>query len=265
MHGVDIYAAADAYALAFSYRDIPSEVDALVGWAGRGQPGRILELAAGPADHAIEFVRRGWVGTALDRSPAMCALAARRATQSGAKLTVVEADMRRFVLSDAVDLAIMMLDSASQLLTTPDLLANLRSVRSRLAPGGSYILELSYPTVEHEPSRTATEWDMAAADRRVHIAWGSPEDRYNPATRVTDVRVRLEYSVGPLTIEDVVPCRAWTEPEIRAAAEAAGFTVAGIYGDFDGVPLTDPAAWRMIVVLQSPGPLGRRGFVPRIH
>ncbi|MBV9096512.1 MAG: hypothetical protein JO079_00515, partial [Frankiaceae bacterium] len=69
-----VYDAARAYALAFSYRDIPAEVDALLGWAhsiGVRNVASVLELAAGPADHAREFASRGVAATALDNSVAM--------------------------------------------------------------------------------------------------------------------------------------------------------------------------------------------------
>jgi hypothetical protein len=52
-----VFDAVDAYEIAFGYRDIPAEVDLLTVWSrrhGPGRPDRVLELAAGPADHALE-------------------------------------------------------------------------------------------------------------------------------------------------------------------------------------------------------------------
>src|SRR3954453_12736893 len=66
------------YELAFSYRDIVAEVDAIESWC-RTRPGRVLELAAGPAAHGRELARRGSSVTALDLSRTMCAYAVRRA------------------------------------------------------------------------------------------------------------------------------------------------------------------------------------------
>ena len=69
-----IYAAARYYDIAFAYRDFAEECEFLTRAAtphlGR-MPESVLELAAGPANHAIELARRGLAATALDREPAM--------------------------------------------------------------------------------------------------------------------------------------------------------------------------------------------------
>src|SRR5262249_54836901 len=75
-----------AYELACSFRDVRAEVDVLRRWAGNNVGG-VLELAAGPAEHARDFACRGVPATALDLSPEMCAYARERG--SGLPLTVV--------------------------------------------------------------------------------------------------------------------------------------------------------------------------------
>jgi ubiquinone/menaquinone biosynthesis C-methylase UbiE len=107
---------AEAYEVAFSYRDVPTEVDTLVGWHRRHAAvplGRVLELAAGPADHALEFARRGIVATALDLNPSMCHRAEQRARSAQLPLAVVCADMTDFTLDGSYDLALLMLAQRS--------------------------------------------------------------------------------------------------------------------------------------------------------
>src|ERR1051326_8765070 len=71
-----IYDDPELYQLACAYRDIPAEADALLDWAGRHYsgtqeaPGSVLELAAGPADHARELARRGLSATRPHIHPA---------------------------------------------------------------------------------------------------------------------------------------------------------------------------------------------------
>src|SRR6266581_4268399 len=73
-----IYEEPEFYEAACAYRDVPAEVDALVRWFGKhhgtdsGLPGSVLELAAGPAEHARNLAARGVEATVLDLSPAMC-------------------------------------------------------------------------------------------------------------------------------------------------------------------------------------------------
>ena len=151
-----IYDDPKLYQLACAYRDIPSEVDALLAWlAGmylRGAPRqpracRVLELAAAPADHARESARRGLSATALDINPVMCACAQEEAEPRGpAGFDVVEADMRDFKLPVQADLAITMLNSA-----LPPVHAGRHGQRTwppsaaHVVPGGLYILELAHP------------------------------------------------------------------------------------------------------------------------
>ena len=70
----EVYDEVEAYEVAFSFRDLPSEVDTLVTWYrrhGKDHLKRVLELAAGPGDHALELARRGLDVTALDLNPSM--------------------------------------------------------------------------------------------------------------------------------------------------------------------------------------------------
>src|SRR5438445_10814980 len=104
----DLYGDPRLCELVFSTRDVPAQVDVLESWHAahrKGRPRRALELAAGPAAHAIELARRGTPMTALDLSPVMCAHARRRARDAGVGIDVVRADLASFELPDRLDLA----------------------------------------------------------------------------------------------------------------------------------------------------------------
>ena len=94
-----IYDEPELYEAACAYRDVLVEVDALLRWYSEyrdpaGGPRSVLELAAGPAEHARELSRRGLDVTTLDLSAAMCARAGHLAKANGTPLTVVQGDMR---------------------------------------------------------------------------------------------------------------------------------------------------------------------------
>jgi len=257
-----IYDSPDLYELACAYRDVPAEVDALERWyarhadpEGSSGPRSVLELAAGPAEHALEFARRGVPATALDLSPAMCAYAEQKASAAGLGLDVVRADMRDFKLAEPVALAVTMLNSACHLMTLDDLVAHLAAVSQAVAPGGLYIIELAHPAdfLTLVP-RTSSEWDSEVGAARVHVRWGGGDDVIDPVTQVTreHVQVTVRDAAGTRTLADVVPNRFWTGTEVAAAVRlAGGFTAVAGYGDFaDGVSLSDREAWRMIIVLR---------------
>lgn len=269
-----IYDEPELYELACAYRDIPSEVSAVAAWCAThhaGPVGSVLELAAGPAEHARALARRGLRATALDRSPAMCGYAAARAKAEGVELAVVEGDMRDFTVDgpDGVpqpfDLAIIMLNSACHLFTLDDLVRHLAAVRDQLAAGGLYVVELAHPADFFAPQpRTSNDWTVDADGVHAEVRWGGRGDRIDPLSQVTNEHMTIT-ATGPdgaiRTVSDVVPNRFWTLTEftagialanaVRPRTPGGGFELVATYGDFDEVTaLDDPTAWRMILVLR---------------
>ncbi|SEG64938.1 Methyltransferase domain-containing protein [Thermomonospora echinospora] len=249
-----------AYDLACAFRDVRAEVDALLGWyarsgpSRRGLPGSVLELAAGPAEHAREFARRGIPATALDLSPAMCAYAEERAKADGVALEVVRADMARFELGRGFDLIVTMLDSTAHLMTLDAFVAHLDRVAGHLTAGGCYVLEMSHPAdrLTDEPS-TGTVWTVERDGVRADVRWGEPGDRLDPITQVVreHVTIAVAREGGSEVIRGVVPYRFWTATELTAAVRLSGaLRVVAQYGDFTGIGPGDPDAWRLITVFR---------------
>ena len=111
-----VYSLAHCYDVAFNFRDIGAECDALTQLAqrhGNGPPRTVLELAAGPARHAREWARRGMAATALDSSATMYEYALTCATRDGVALRAEVADMVDFSLGTRFDLALMPIHHSS--------------------------------------------------------------------------------------------------------------------------------------------------------
>jgi SAM-dependent methyltransferase len=280
-----IYDEPELYELACAYRDIPAEVTALQAWfaahftggarAGEGKGvGSVLELAAGPAEHARELAHRGLRAAALDWSAAMCSYAAGQAKAAGIALDVIEADMRDFTITGPdgapapFDAAVTMLNSACHLFTLDDLVRHLAAVRAQLVPGGLYVVELAHPADFFAPTpRTSSDWTIEARGVRADVHWGGRGDAIDPLTQVTNehMTIAATYSDGTIrTVSDVVPNRFWTLTEFTAAIalanagaaaaadESSGrWELVATYGDFDETTRLDaPTAWRMILVLR---------------
>jgi SAM-dependent methyltransferase len=265
-----IYQEPELYQLACAYRDVPAEAAALLAWldkqakpAGGGGGARsVLELAAGPAEHARELARRGLRSTALDFSPAMCAYAAGQAKAAGLELNVVEADMRDFRITGPdggqtrFDLAITMLNSVCHLFTLDDLVNHLSAVAAHQAPGGLYIVELAHPADFFSSApRTSSEWTVDVGGVHAQVRWGGRQDQIDPLTQVTDEHMTIKATAvdGTVrTVSDVVPNRFWSLTEFTAAVRlAGGYELAASYGDFDDTTTLDaPTAWRMILILR---------------
>jgi SAM-dependent methyltransferase len=256
-----IYDEPEFYEAACAYRNVPEEADALLRWSGRhgrpdtGPPSSVLELAAGPAEHARELARRGLEATALDLSAAMCARAQELAKAADVGLTVVQADMRDFSMPGKFDLAITMLNSLCHLLVLDDMLQHLASVARHLDTGALYIMELAHPADFFAAERrTSSEWSTAVADGTVSVRWGA-KDQIDPVTQITRERVSVTYHKrggSVRTVTDVVPNRFWTATELAAAIRLdGGFSLVASYGDFEAdLPVDAAEAWRMILVLR---------------
>jgi SAM-dependent methyltransferase len=250
---VTIFDFPHAYEMAFSYRDVPHEVDALLAWHGGGVTS-VLEIAAGPGDHALELAARGLTASTMDLNPAMCARAAERATERGLALrSVTNADMVDFDLGERFDLVFCLIDSLAHVLELDHLVAHLASVRRHLAPGGAYVMETLHPADgfgvgEH----TEIDWTVERDGVRVRVRWGRGDEPMDPLTQVTQAVVTIDVRApwGEQRIEETMAQRFWTRDELRAAARLAGLDVAAQYGDFDGGALDADKAWRMISVLR---------------
>jgi SAM-dependent methyltransferase len=229
-----IYDEPELYELACAYRDIPAEVTALQAWCAIHHAGpvtSVIELAAGPAEHARELARRGLRTTALDWSAAMCSYASAQAKAAGVEMGVAEADMRDFTIAGAdgapvlFDLAITMLNSACHLFTLDDLVRHLTAVRASLAPGGLYIVELAHPAdFFASVPRTSSEWTIDVPGVHAEVRWGGRGDRIDPLTQVTNEHMTITATSddGTIrTVSDVVPNKFWTLTEFTAAIELA--------------------------------------------
>ena len=240
-----IYDEPELYELACAYRDIPAEVTATPGLVRhalrrRGWPARsVLELAAGPAEHARELARRGLSAT-RSTGPPRCARmrpagpsaagGARCRPGGHARLPIAGPD------GDPVkfDLAITMLNSACHLFTLDDLVRHLAAVRAHLAPDGLYIVELAHPADFFAAGAAHQQpVDDRRGRRHADVRWGGRADRIDPLTQVTreHMTITATFKDGTIrTVSDVVPNRFWSLTEFTAAiglANAIDLTAPG--------------------------------------
>ncbi|HEY0839910.1 MAG TPA: class I SAM-dependent methyltransferase [Vulgatibacter sp.] len=249
------------YDIAFGYRDFGAEVDAIAAWyarvSGRAAPRAVIELASGPADHAIEWSRRGAQAAALDLSEAMCGYARQKAEAVGAKVEVICADMIEFESDRRFDLAMLMINSIAHLHSLEDLVKHLGTVSAHLSPGGVYVLEVQHPRDfvgrGARPTGVSRPWQVDRYGLQVETRWGSPSDPYDPVRQLFDAKVEIRVTDGEHEerIEDRCLMRDWTFGELQAALRLSdSFDLAEMHGDFEADAPFDAESWRMIAVLR---------------
>ena len=156
----EVYQSPKYYEIAFSFRDIPAEVDvfeALIKQHSQIPVSRVLELGCGPALHLAELARRGYTYVGLDQSRPMLAYARQKADAIQASAQFHVASMLDFWLAEPVDFAFVLLGSLYAKNTT-ELLSHFDAVGQALKRGGLYLLDWC---VQFTPAAARTEsWEM---------------------------------------------------------------------------------------------------------
>jgi len=157
------------YELAFSWRDIPAEVDVFEECFrrfSRTPVKSVLEIACGNSPHLAELVKRGYRYTGLDLSQAMLDYTREKAAALGVPVNLVRGDQARFTLAGPVDFAYVMLGSFFM----PDseaVASHFDSVAAALRPGGLYLMDWCISTGTGE--KWGESWEIEKDGIRLKV------------------------------------------------------------------------------------------------
>jgi len=150
------------YEIAFSFRDIPAEVDVFEECFQHFSqiPVRsVLELGCGNSPHMEELIKRGYQYTGLDLSKAMLEYSRERALHIGGEVNLIQGDMIDFSLETMVDFVYVLLGSLYAK-STSELMTHFSSVAQVLKKGGLYLLDWC---IQYDPpwgSKGGDSWEM---------------------------------------------------------------------------------------------------------
>ncbi|HOP07908.1 MAG TPA: class I SAM-dependent methyltransferase [candidate division Zixibacteria bacterium] len=102
---------------------------------------RVLDLCCGIGRHSIEFARRGFKVTAVDRTKRYLERAHRSADEAGVDIEFIESDMREFVRPNEFDLVLNMFTSFGYFEDATDDTQVAGQIMASLKPGGALILD----------------------------------------------------------------------------------------------------------------------------
>jgi len=120
----------------------PVEVDQVVRLLGVSPGATILDLCCGPGRHSLEFARRGFSVTGVDRTAVYIDRAQEQAAAEGLAVEFVQEDMRRFCRPHAFDAAVSLFTSFGYFEDPAENRQVLANVRDSLRDEGSLILEM---------------------------------------------------------------------------------------------------------------------------
>lgn len=203
----------------------------------------LLDLGCGVGRHSLEFARRGFRVTGVDRCDSYLAEARKRAAADGLKVEWVHNDMRRFRRSGAFDAAVCLLTSFGYFENAADDQATIENVYASLKPGGTLLIDLMGREVlakifrprdwHEEPDGTILLEERAVTD---DWHW---------------LNVRWILLKGERRIERRFRLHLFTAADLATLLRGAGFEQVRCYGALTGSPY-DQDAQRLVVVGHKP-------------
>ena len=218
-----------------------AEVEQVIHLAGL-QPGlAVLDLGCGVGRHALEFARRGFRVTAVDRTRAYLDTAANAAAAAQLTLEVVEADMRSFRRPGAFDVAVNLFTSFGYFENPDDDRRVARNLFDSLRPGGTLVMEMLGKEIlaRDFQERNWMEEDgvILFEERKIGRAWSWIENRW--ILLAEDRRIEMQLSN-----------RLYAAAKLLALLSDAGFAAVEAFGSLAG-GLYDYTAKRLVVVAKK--------------
>jgi 2-polyprenyl-3-methyl-5-hydroxy-6-metoxy-1,4-benzoquinol methylase len=119
-----------------------SEVDQVVSLASLAPGAAVLDLGCGQGRHSLEFARRGYSVTGVDRTGGYIDVARETAVREKLEIEFLHADIREFRREGRFDLAVSMLTSFGYFEEQADERRVLENARASLRPGGWLLIDL---------------------------------------------------------------------------------------------------------------------------
>jgi len=214
------------------------EVDGMTGLLGIQSGAKILDLCCGAGRHSIEFARRGFDVTGVDRTRAYLDKARSIAATERLSIAFVEADMREFVRPDTFDAAINFFTAFGYFDDPADDLKVARNLCTSLKSGGRLLLDVNGKETLAAKFR-ARDWSrrgdaIVLEERRLLDGWKRIESKW------TWIR-------GDERRESTLTLRLYSGAELESILREAGFAKVELYGRLKGTPY-DETADRLIAI-----------------
>jgi SAM-dependent methyltransferase len=215
------------------------EVDQLVALLKLTPGAHVLDLCCGIGRHSLEFARRGFRVTGVDRTARYLAEARDAAARENLNLEFFQSDMRAFVRPEAFDGALSMFTSFGYFEDTADDMQVARNVYESLRSGAKLAIDLNGKEVVAAKFRER-DWNrredgtIVIEERRVLDGWSKLETRW--------IQLR-----GAERRESTLVVRPYSGVELSMLLEEAGFREVATHGSLAATPY-DHRAERLVAV-----------------
>ena len=218
---------------------------------------RLLDIGCGAGRHMMRLAQHGFRVTGIDLSPEMVAYVQAEAATTRLPITASVDDLRRLSVAGTFDAAYCFMDTFRFLLTNEEILAHLKAVAARLAPGGLYLLDFWVPSEWDKLANEIHQWEQTEGETTVRVFYLQHPESVDPVTQTFEDELVFEVTERDRTQEikgGRTRTRLLMPQEFAALVDGSGaFTLLGTYGEFDlDRPLSrESLSWRMISVLKK--------------
>lgn len=217
------------------------DVDGILEIAPTPPQGRVLDMFCGPGRHVLEFARRGFEVTGVDRTQAYLDQAAASAAEENLQVELIQADGRRFIRRNTYDLAVNLYTSFGYFENPQEDVQMARALYESLKPGGKLVIEMIGKEVIARDFR-ARSWRqfsdfMMLEERRLRDDFGWLESRWI----IIKDGAQREITIGH---------RIYSATEIKSLLLSCGFARTSAYDGLSGEPY-DHRAIRLAVVAEK--------------
>ena len=209
----------------------------------RHRAGGVLALACGSGQLIVPIASMGVAAAGLDQSSKMLLAASGRAAASGARVELVEGDMREFDLGRRFSLIFVARNSLLHLSQQDEFAAFFSSVRRHLKPDGVLAFDVFNPNLQLLVRPTGQRFHVMRALSPLHgeltVEATNDYDRdsqINRATWFVSTEEKRDAWVFPLHLRSIFP------QELLALLAANGVRLMRRDGDFIGGGFTSTSA-----------------------
>lgn len=216
-----------------------AEVDRMIALLALQSGAAVLDLCCGIGRHSLEFARRGFKMTGVDRTLPYLDQARASASKENLKIEFVLSDMREFSRPAAFDAALNFFSAFGYFENPADDARVARNLLDSLKPGGRLIVDMNGKEIMARKFRER-DWDkgddgaIVLEERRVLDGWKRIESRW------TWVR-GIERRSSTLVV------RLYSGAELESLLREVGFREVSLYGSLGATPY-DQNAQRLVAV-----------------
>lgn len=217
----------------------PEEVDQIIFLLGLRPGAAVLDICCGIGRHSIEFARRGYSVTGVDRTAAYLEKASEAAAAQDLHVEWIHADARAFLRAGAFDLAINLYTSFGYFEDPAENQQMAENILHSLRPGGFLVMDLMGKerlarVFTPRDWRELPDGSLFLQERTIKDDWTWIENRWI----LVKEGQRRDFTLGH---------HLYDGAGLRALLLDAGFESVALYGDMGGAPY-DNDARRLVAV-----------------